>query len=69
MLLSMNKPANVWLRALSTGLLLASAVFMPLALIYRVVYPFKRERSREVRRLAGFAVFAAGLYLHSCHDY
>ncbi len=48
MLLSMKKPSNVWLRALSTGLLLASAVLTPLALIYRVVYPFKRERSREV---------------------
>ena len=42
MLLSMNKPADVWLRALSTGLLLASAVLTPLALIYRVVYPLKR---------------------------
>ena len=48
MLLSLNKPSNVWLRALSTGLLLVSAVLTPLALIFRVVYPFNRERSREV---------------------
>ena len=48
MLLSMNKPSNVWLRVLSTGLLLANAVFTPTALFYRVVNPFKRERSREV---------------------